>query len=512
MFSAKSYEERFITRDSGVWMEVTTTFRASSKDKNLQDQSTKYYGGEQDPLVQTLTRFKPGDGYLNRFKSIDNYYDEPAIMDFEAKLVFYSSDLKNSDWSGASLTDGRMESSRSGSDPYRSTTTSSQKNITRKSKKPKLFTTVNFAGKVIGDRIATGRFATRVGELIRSRVPISHKEWRRVPDNFKDGVWTALKECIKATGSCKEQQKEQEVSGEGADISEEVDEEPLPELTPEIWESARADVPLGIDPYIWEEFVDMKKNPEKMAKNKVNAVRKSKQTVHYTLGRCTYHNKKHKLDEPGEEVVPPSTTEKWLYRHVRRDGSVHPSAVEAYQVEMAAIAAAALHQRDDENALKLSKIEGELGSLGSAVKEILTCLKRKEPTSSASVGTPSPEKGSNSLLGHPNDDSMDHADSLSNESSSSKVEIQDNKGKFVASGCIAGGDYRHSRKERILYYMKLKFLEWLLGSHAWTVSRKQKLSFPLLNSQSCRVTQMTCNEVLIGSIAEEVLRLEVGSQ
>ncbi|KAI3901646.1 hypothetical protein MKW92_000687 [Papaver armeniacum] len=76
---------------------------------------------------------------------------------------------------------------------------------------------------------------------------------------------------------------------------------------------------------------------------------------------------------------------------------------------MAAIGVADLHQRDDENVLKLSKIEGELGSLGSAVKEILTCLKRKEPTSSARVGTPSPEKGSNSLLGHPTDDNLDHA-------------------------------------------------------------------------------------------------------
>ncbi|KAI3920746.1 hypothetical protein MKW98_005572, partial [Papaver atlanticum] len=116
------------------------------------------------------------------------------------------------------------------------------------------------------------------------------------------------------------------------------------------------------------------------------------------------------------------------------------------QVEMAAIGAVALHQRDDENALKLSKIKGELGSLGSAVKEILTCPKCKEPTSSTRVGTPNPEKGSNSLLGHPSDDNLDHADSLSNESPSLQVEMLDNRGKVVASGCIAGGDYCHSKK------------------------------------------------------------------
>lgn len=127
---------------------------------------------------------------------------------------------------------------------------------------------------------------------------------------------------------------------------------------------------------------------------------------------------------------------------------------------MEAIGAAALHQRDDENTLKLNKIEvemgnlggkmvgieGELGSLGSVVKEILTCLKRKEPTSSARVGTPSPEKGSNSLLGHQSDESLDHADILSNGSPSLQVEILYNRGKVVTSGCIAGGAYCHSRK------------------------------------------------------------------
>ncbi|XP_026392858.1 uncharacterized protein LOC113288118 [Papaver somniferum] len=116
------------------------------------------------------------------------------------------------------------------------------------------------------------------------------------------------------------------------------------------------------------------------------------------------------------------------------------------QVEMAAIGVAALHQIDDENALKLSKIEAELGSLGSAVKEILNCMKRKQPTSSARVGTPSPEKRFNSLFGHPSDDSLDHADSLSNETPSLQVEMLDNRGKVVASECIAGGDICHSRK------------------------------------------------------------------
>ncbi|RZC59525.1 hypothetical protein C5167_006823 [Papaver somniferum] len=31
-----------------------------------------------------------------------------------------------------------------------------------------------------------------------------------------------------------------------------------------------------------------------------------------------------------EKVVPPSTTEKWLYGHLKRDGTVHPSALEVH--------------------------------------------------------------------------------------------------------------------------------------------------------------------------------------
>ncbi|RZC73199.1 hypothetical protein C5167_048678 [Papaver somniferum] len=46
---------------------------------------------------------------------------------------------------------------------------------------------------------------------------------------------------------------------------------------------------------------------------------------------------------------------------------------------------------------------------------MLNCMKRKAPTSSARVGTPSPEKGSNSHLGHQHDQGLDHDDNISNE-------------------------------------------------------------------------------------------------
>ncbi|KAI3943637.1 hypothetical protein MKW92_051983, partial [Papaver armeniacum] len=66
----------------------------------------------------------------------------------------------------------RMASNRSSSGPSTSTTTLSQQNISSSSAKPK--------------------FSTRVGELIKIHIPISYKEWRLVPVNFKDDVWNAL--------------------------------------------------------------------------------------------------------------------------------------------------------------------------------------------------------------------------------------------------------------------------------------------------------------------------------
>ncbi|XP_026399916.1 uncharacterized protein LOC113295804 isoform X2 [Papaver somniferum] len=447
-----------------------------------------------------------------------------------------------------------MSSNRSSSGPSTSATTSSQQNVSSSSAKPKLIVEVHIAGKIEGD--AAARFSTRVGELIRTHIPKSYKEWRLVPVNFKDDVWNALmgefsltvdpavcreiievsfppyyrrfkyevrqtlKRIVKALRQAeKASLRVEQAIKEGVEIpeaEEEDEDEALPELTPEIWESVRADVPPGINginPNIWEEFVDMEKNPEKIAKNKVNAESKAKNTIHHTLGRCTYHNKKHKLDEMSEKVVPPSTIEKWLYGHLRRDGTVHPSALEVHgkvsgavernkgkgdqssssnvvsaeleevfgrkrsggirgysshmskkQVGMAAIAHYALQQRDNENALKLNKIEadvgfmggkligieGEYGSLGSALKEMLNCMKRKTPTSPSRVGTPSPEKGSNSHLGHQLDQSLDHADSVTNEPPSLHVQLLDNRRRVVASGCIIAGDYVHCRKVKPL--------------------------------------------------------------
>ncbi|RZC91732.1 hypothetical protein C5167_027804 [Papaver somniferum] len=106
-------------------------------------------------------------------------------------------------------------------------------------------------------------------------------------------------------------------------------------------------------------------------------MQKARSTIHHTLGRCTYHNKKHKIDEMSEKVVPPPTTEKWLYGHLRRDSIVHPSALEVHGKVSGALERneGKEDQPSSSNVVsaELEKVfgrkqSGELGSLSSAVK------------------------------------------------------------------------------------------------------------------------------------------------
>lgn len=123
-FVPKSHELNRVTQDSGVCMEATTTYVASRKDKNPVEDVTKWYGVVNQILELDYTDFKEvvfycdwvkvekrsrgckfsDDGILvlvnlKNFRSSQSYFDEPAILDFEASQVFYSTDLKDPDWS-----------------------------------------------------------------------------------------------------------------------------------------------------------------------------------------------------------------------------------------------------------------------------------------------------------------------------------------------------------------------------------------------------------------------------
>lgn len=82
-----------------------------------------------------------------------------------------------------------MSSGTGSKDPTSSspTQTQSQKD---KGKKAKLSLIIEINGKPVGPNAS--KWSTRVGEIIRARVPIHYTDWRYVPKNFKDDVWRNL--------------------------------------------------------------------------------------------------------------------------------------------------------------------------------------------------------------------------------------------------------------------------------------------------------------------------------
>ncbi|MCL7032267.1 hypothetical protein MKW94_005993 [Papaver nudicaule] len=205
------------------------------------------------------------------------------------------------------------------------------------------------------------KFSTRAGDIIRRHIPINIEDWRNVPDSFKDDIWHYLmlefefpvnhvrsiietgfpplfrrykydlRSVILGENRRKKPKKISGVAGEG-EVGEVLRGRRPIELTPEEWEAAKLRVPDGMDKHIWEEFVELERNPKQIERCTKNAEYRSMQTIRHTLGRCSYSNKQYKLDEESNaKAVPKATTDKWLMGHQRPDGSVHPSAIEAHR-------------------------------------------------------------------------------------------------------------------------------------------------------------------------------------
>lgn len=122
VFSSLSQESSRVTQDSGVCMNAVTTYRRKKGDKSPVDQMTKWYGIIKQILevdytnreivefvfhcdwvkVESGCKICPDSNLvvvnLDRIRSVDRYFDEPAILACEASQVFYSKDLKYPDW------------------------------------------------------------------------------------------------------------------------------------------------------------------------------------------------------------------------------------------------------------------------------------------------------------------------------------------------------------------------------------------------------------------------------
>ncbi|EYU40698.1 hypothetical protein MIMGU_mgv1a021759mg, partial [Erythranthe guttata] len=161
VFSPKYHDDIVVTQDSGVCMKAWTTFRAKKGDKRLKDAWTMWYGVIKQILELDCTLFKEVVFYcdwvrvedkvngckhcpdsnlvmvnFDKFKSCSSELDEPVILASEATQVFNSKDLKNRDHSK--------------------------------------------------------QWSSRTGDFVRAHIPISYKDFRDVPNNFKDDVWNAL--------------------------------------------------------------------------------------------------------------------------------------------------------------------------------------------------------------------------------------------------------------------------------------------------------------------------------
>ncbi|MCL7027823.1 hypothetical protein MKW94_021943, partial [Papaver nudicaule] len=237
-------------------------------------------------------------------------------------------------------------------------TTSQNDGSSASTAKPKIKVGLSLTGKPQDPN--ANKFSTRAGDIIRRHIPINIEDWRtcctyvvinmylvqlefEFPVNHVRSIIETgfpplfrrykydLRSVIVGENRRKKPKKISGVAGE--DEVEEVLRGRRPiELTPEEWEAAKLRVPDGMDKHIWEEFVELERNPKQIERCTKNAEYRSMQTIRHTLGRCSYSNKQYKLDEESNvKAVPKATTDKWLMGHQRPDGSVHPSAIEAHK-------------------------------------------------------------------------------------------------------------------------------------------------------------------------------------
>ncbi|KAI3925390.1 hypothetical protein MKW92_023529, partial [Papaver armeniacum] len=109
-------------------------------------------------------------------------------------------------------------------------------------------------------------------------------------------------------------------------------------LDPNAWKSKEqilAEVPMGITPSNWTIFVEnefkegVRESHEKKSENKKQC------TIPHTLGRRTYASKCYLLAEE-EGMLTEDREYAWMKGHEKRDGTVHPLAVEKYEQVKAA--------------------------------------------------------------------------------------------------------------------------------------------------------------------------------
>ncbi|KAM7524959.1 hypothetical protein LguiA_014861 [Lonicera macranthoides] len=162
-------------------------------------------------------------------------------------------------------------------------------------------------------------FSTRTGDIIRTIVPVHYKDWRQVPQNFRNDVWKNL------------------MAEFELDIPPEVARPLLEKAWPQKFRTDKVALrahlksgvegpPDGMDPIIWEKFVENERDPKKKKQNLQNSENRKQLTYSHTLGRCTYGLKVHQKEKADPTQTYNNRTDKWLMGHEDKNGCVLESA------------------------------------------------------------------------------------------------------------------------------------------------------------------------------------------
>ncbi|KAM7503376.1 hypothetical protein LguiB_002280 [Lonicera macranthoides] len=196
---------------------------------------------------------------------------------------------------------------------------SSQSSGTGK-EKAKLPIIIGPTGIVVGAN--SRKWSNRVGDYVRSCIPVKYSDFRQVPQNFKDDVWRNL-------------MNEFELP-----IPEEVARPQLEKGWSQKFRTYKStlrkglqieieEAPRGIDPNHWKEFTENENKAKKIEQKKKNAENRGKLEYSHCLGRYSYAAKTHEM----EEAMPENLIDRvdaWLAGHQKEDGTVLPSAKPLY--------------------------------------------------------------------------------------------------------------------------------------------------------------------------------------
>ncbi|KAM7501137.1 hypothetical protein LguiB_000041 [Lonicera macranthoides] len=222
---------------------------------------------------------------------------------------------------GASLPTSSMPSSSS-------SIPSTSQLCSGKVQKEKMKVIFQVDGSVVGEYAKV--WNTRTGDLVRSHIPIHYPDWRIVPDNFKNDVWTALMSEFELNVPPKVarplaektwSQKFRTYKSTLRVVTKNSD-----RMTLE---------PKGVDPHIWRNFVKNESDPKKQLQNAKNSENRKMLKVPHCLGRRTYAQKQYMMEQeyPGKKI---RRVDKWYAAHERPDGTVLQSARSKYDEVKAA--------------------------------------------------------------------------------------------------------------------------------------------------------------------------------